>query len=664
PDKAANLLELAKKQKMRLATDSAYLSYSQAAALFKGKDPAQYTRARLELVSVLLEMKAYNNARHNLKQDLVFIKRNFKPVSNEMWQYYLLLGELQFQQKEIENTFGSWHRARNIAEQLHGTESMQAATAYYYLGKHLLFGGNTDSSWHYANKAIANLNRHPQPWKIEKASAIYNLVGSHFRISHYGQMHSPIKTVVYNGKKYPNAAAVYLAFLDSALIAETYNAGPNGGNSGKVYYNMATAYGDIFQQTNPANQAERKELARKMNFYLDKAEPLLLKNKDPEIAMLYNFRGGQYAVSDFYDFEKASYYYLKALKVCLPEHKGRSLYEMPVISNVQSENNLGLTLDYISYLLMDRYEGEQDLKDLEAVYQYAIKKIELAEYSQDQKQVAYNGQTGPSLIYNNQPYGQAIEMAHKLYEKTGNRKYLEEAFEIAEKFKNFNLVQASLKTRIAQYLKGHKKLADEYNLLKRKLKTLEERQVMARRYPLLRRHVPFTSAGSELARTQTRMKEFEDLVKGDFPQFYQEKIKRNYALTLNEARQQLPDDKTAVLSYFVNEDFMDFSKQAFVFVIQKNSAHFIKMPLPQDYEDHIKSMVLGITTSDLPLYRGHASQLYNLLVKPVQPKLEKQVNNLVVMPDGYLWQIPFETLLNQATASLDYRKLPYLFRNY
>jgi CHAT domain-containing protein/Tfp pilus assembly protein PilF/ketosteroid isomerase-like protein len=119
-------------------------------------------------------------------------------------------------------------------------------------------------------------------------------------------------------------------------------------------------------------------------------------------------------------------------------------------------------------------------------------------------------------------------------------------------------------------------------------------------------------------------------------------------LTLDEAAALLPDDQTAILEYVVTED------KSYLFVLRKaapKDASDKAIPLLTVHTLNIKSSELavmaesfrqGVAERDLTV-KQPARQLYDLLIKPVEGEL-RSVRKLCIVPDGALWNLPFQAL--------------------
>jgi CHAT domain-containing protein/lipopolysaccharide biosynthesis regulator YciM len=126
-------------------------------------------------------------------------------------------------------------------------------------------------------------------------------------------------------------------------------------------------------------------------------------------------------------------------------------------------------------------------------------------------------------------------------------------------------------------------------------------------------------------------------------------------LTLQEANELLPDDKTVLLEFAAAED------KTFLFVLTKSAE------APQDTPD-LKVFSIPIKTKDLGVraqkfrqmlanpkqdlgFKQEAAALYDLLLKPAQARLQGKTS-LVIVPDGTLWELPFQALLTNRNRFL------------
>ncbi len=134
-------------------------------------------------------------------------------------------------------------------------------------------------------------------------------------------------------------------------------------------------------------------------------------------------------------------------------------------------------------------------------------------------------------------------------------------------------------------------------------------------------------------------------------------------VTLNDANQILPDSNSALLEFVIKDD------KSFLFVITKKDSlsKAISQPStsPQNQIDlkvytlNIKQEELATLTGNFTTliasrsagYKASAAKLYDLLLKPAQAQLQN-INNLIIVPDDVLWELPFQALQSSPTRFL------------
>jgi CHAT domain-containing protein len=115
-------------------------------------------------------------------------------------------------------------------------------------------------------------------------------------------------------------------------------------------------------------------------------------------------------------------------------------------------------------------------------------------------------------------------------------------------------------------------------------------------------------------------------------------------LTLEQARELLPDAQSALLEYLVTDE------RTYLFALTRNTARTAVELKVHSLE--IKRNELGERAARFretlakgsPGFRQPARELYDLLLKPAAAQLRGKTS-LVIVPDGALWELPFQALL-------------------
>ncbi len=119
------------------------------------------------------------------------------------------------------------------------------------------------------------------------------------------------------------------------------------------------------------------------------------------------------------------------------------------------------------------------------------------------------------------------------------------------------------------------------------------------------------------------------------------KVLLNQIPSLESVKKTL-DENTALLSYHLSEPDL------ITFVITKNSFTYVKNPINYFFNQRIDSlckMIYRNSSAPQNQISIHASELYTLLIAPIQQKLSS-VKRIIIIPDAELLSLPFDILLD------------------
>lgn len=108
-----------------------------------------------------------------------------------------------------------------------------------------------------------------------------------------------------------------------------------------------------------------------------------------------------------------------------------------------------------------------------------------------------------------------------------------------------------------------------------------------------------------------------------------------------EQVQQHLDGKTALIEYFLGES------ESFVFLVTKNKFGVYSLPYRSEVEKSIKAYIKILSGSQKGEFKGTlaARRIYRKLLYPAERNIPESVESLVIVPDGILYSLPFETLI-------------------
>jgi CHAT domain-containing protein len=160
---------------------------------------------------------------------------------------------------------------------------------------------------------------------------------------------------------------------------------------------------------------------------------------------------------------------------------------------------------------------------------------------------------------------------------------------------------------------------------------------------------------------------FVSKLEQEYPNYAQLKY-QNDNVTLTEV-QALLEPKTALLEYVITDSVL------YLFYMDKNTYKMLHQPIKRAALN-IKINELHNALSDYELLINHKSKSYEAYTRPaywfykklIAPIMAEasDIEHLIIVPDGELAYLPFETFLMQPANQLksDYRDLDYLVKEY
>ncbi|UZO82574.1 CHAT domain-containing protein [Aquimarina sp. ERC-38] len=144
-----------------------------------------------------------------------------------------------------------------------------------------------------------------------------------------------------------------------------------------------------------------------------------------------------------------------------------------------------------------------------------------------------------------------------------------------------------------------------------------------------------------------------NLIKEKFPEYFN--LKHNPKVVSVPQLQTKLDDKTSVLQFFT------YQEKVYAFLVDNNNIYQYTYQLP-DLEKDITTLNQSVVSKNNSEYKKYATRLYQQLIMPFEHKIKAR--NLIIIPDGVLWQLNFDLLLTQNTNSNNPKNFSYLAHKY
>jgi CHAT domain-containing protein/lipopolysaccharide biosynthesis regulator YciM len=251
--------------------------------------------------------------------------------------------------------------------------------------------------------------------------------------------------------------------------------------------------------------------------------------------------------------------------------------------------------------------------------------------------------------YIHQVFFAGIKLCDLLHQKTNDRQYNELAHRFSENSKSA-LVLINLNKRKAVKVAG---IPDSI---------LQKERVLVRKINQLKSGNTSLEKEDELFEANREYEAYTADLKTNYPKYYEAKYTMPMASIENVKAKLIPNAKTAVVTFFYNEE-------VFINVYTKSQFKFISQRADQvDVSELVRELQQAIKTKSDEAYRTAAHKLYQLLIEPVEQYFVEQnmaIERLILVPDGILGHVPFDVLLTEETNNeIAYRDYPYLLRKY
>jgi CHAT domain-containing protein/Tfp pilus assembly protein PilF len=649
--------------------DSALVYLQKASSIYeKNAKWVAYVRGYNKMGECALRKGAFDQAMEWLNHALNIGVQRLGEQHREMATNYNNTGWVYWQKGDYDQALEFHQKSLDIRLTTLGEQHPEVARSYNNIGNVYSVKGDYERALEFYQKSL-NIRLTVLGEKHLDVAASYNNIGNvywnkgdHERALEFYQKSLHIRLTVL-GEQHPDVAASYnnigtvyssksdyepaLEYLQKSLNIKLTT-------FGELHYSVALSYNNIGEV-----YYKKGDYVRALEFHQKTLNIglAILGEQHPEVVNSYNNIGNVYYQKG--DYTQALRNYQKALRANASGFKHSDPYRNPSLDHLLSEERMLETLQFKTRTLVQRHAAFGKLDDLQAAFSTSQLLVQLI----DRMRSGYKAEGSKLFLAEKASavYEQAIETARKLYDITGGNEYRKSAFFFAEKAKAAVLWEALLDSRAKQFAGIPDSLLAKERELKIDLAYYGTRIQEEKRKPEKRDSRKISEFENRYFDLNRRYEKLIEQFERDYPKYYALKYQTR-GITISELQPQL-DEQTSILEYFAGDSTI------YVFTISKTQFDVTKLPKDTLLESQIKQLRLGITRNqhegDYQLYTRNAYQLYQKLFQPIEPRLRGQ--KLLIIPDGTLNNIPFETLLSAdvaAAKTIDYRALPYLMKKY
>ncbi len=257
-----------------------------------------------------------------------------------------------------------------------------------------------------------------------------------------------------------------------------------------------------------------------------------------------------------------------------------------------------------------------------------------------------------------------IQAAYLAYSLTKDEKYIELAFQNAERVKSSSVYDKISDQMALENSVVPDSLLNRENNLNNKITEYSEKLYNERSKPSPDSSL-ISEYNNEIFDANQQLEDLNRTLENEYPDYYQLKY-ANSMSSASDIQKKLKEDQI-VFEYVLNET--DSINELYTFTITAKNIDFNKQSLHPDFIQNIETM-FGFVSNDDYLFtknedsKKYCSSSYQLYKKLIEPYLgEIQDKNITIIPDGKLSYIPFDALLSSmpdTSEVIQFNRLDYL----
>ena len=567
--------------------------------------------------------------------------------------------------KKLNGRFDEAIQSYNKAEQVYKSSHNSPGLVYVYANKATIFERQQDyeKAELYHTESLNILNTDSMKNKLLIAS-IYNNLGILYKNTN--QNKKAILCFLNSLKLKQEDKTIYSTYENLALSyekegntdkAEFYylkaleNIHKNFGTNNIWYAQHQLNYGLFLQNSKNELSESLKNLEKALSIYKQ-----ILGIKNPETARAYSKIGEYYLKTG--EYQKSLSYFQKSLISLSREFNDSGYSSNPELGTVSSKTQLLRSLKNKSIAL--EFTWEQDKTNINSLAA-SLAASELAlDVIREIRSGFLSEQSKLFLAENeHETYIHTLETSYKIYEATRNKEYLEKAFRFSESGKSAVLSEAIQNN--AALITGNVPLEirNTENSLKKSIWTFEE--LIYEEGKKAEPDETFIVAwNKEIFTLKEKHAELIARIEKEYPDYFRLKFSNN-SFEIKDIQERIKK-KDAVIEYCLSTD------NVYIFLITKTDYSLTCVKKEPGFDENLEMQINSLTDNnfsehnleDFNRFIKSSSYLYKQLILPVSGYINGK--HLIIIPDGKLAYLPFETLLchegNYNTIS--YNKLHYL----
>lgn len=585
------------------------------------------------------------------------LESDLKNQSLLLAENYSVKGDAYLHLGRNEEAIDDLLKAQSLFQTAGVTASKEIANCYNDLGIAYWNNGNTDLSLQYLQNAL-NIREELYGKNHPEVADSYNNIGlvnaeintfasviyfnNALKVyrSIYSENHPKIALVLNNLALQYDAQEDYTQALENLTqVSDIWNNLYKEDHPSKAF--AAFSIGNVYYHQKSFNEA--------LN-YQDQALDMytrLYGSKHPEIANIYNLKGDIYLKQG--EYRAAIETLQKAIYANLSGQQVTDIYQNPELKSYYNADILLSSLQQKSDAF-EKFHFNKTLKfrDLKA----ALESLEVADQLVSHiRQIRLSEKDKISLSAKaSEIYESGVALAYQMSQVVFKpRFYLEKTFYFAEKSKSAVLLSAIQDTNAKEFSGIPSELITEESELKADI-VLQEQLLATNQDPGKEAEIK-----QQLLTLNNRYNEFVRQLEADFPNYYN--LKFNVTHVGVAELQKALGGNTALITHFITDT------RVYTFYVSADDYKVHSGLKSESFDKQILGLRNSMKYDVKKSFQSSAQHLYEQLF-PI--KIAKHVNQLIIIPEGSLSTIPFESLVTdlKIEEELSYSDMPYLIQKY
>ncbi len=552
----------------------------------------------------------------------------------------------------------------NKAEEIYINKNNELLLAYIYANKANIYYIQQDYSksldYHYRSYEVyikdSVSNKNAIAISYNNTGNIYRIRKDyHAAIRYYNrslQYRTNLKYITYNNlaKCYEKLENFNLADLQyNKAIGEAINTyGVNNIYTAGIYLSYAVFLSQQQNEIDAFNYFRMTTEIYQSNF----------GEKHPYLSDAYNELGEHYLRNE--QLDSALHYFQKSLIAISPGFNNMKIDSNPEISEVLSKTHFLSALKNKALALQLKASESNNIE----LYQISLATFDLAKEVTTAIRSGYLNDESKLFLADNEyeTFSNALHTSYTLYELTKQDIYLEKAFHYSESSKAAILNEAIKESQALNIGGIPDSLLNTEKQLEKSIWNYEELI-----YEEKRKKNPDENRlqywNKYLFENKKQLDELTKYLENNYSKYYDFKYKQN-TLTTSEIKKSLKK-KDILIEYFISNEYI------YTFLINQNKTVLLQKEKDSHFEEYLDTLLSSLSNnnfsyhgmSDFNQFQQSSAYLYEKLIKPIESELNGK--NLIIIPDGRLAYLPFETLISKKDIynKLNYKELPYLIKS-